>query len=622
MQVASLVVAASLVAACSSSPSGPAPPPPPPPPPPASNVVVSSGDSQTAPPGQSVVTAPEVRVTNSQGQGVSGVAVVFSVTSGGGSVSNPNAMTDSQGRASAGIWTLGAQKGAQQLRATVGGVGSVTFNATAAEPLEPTSLQVVTGNGQLATVGSTVGTPPKVRVLDDESSPVAGVTVTFSVMAGGGSITGATATSDASGEASVGSWTLGTTVGDNRLRARVDGVSPVTVDATGTAGPAASVSAFAGDGQNATVSTTVAVSPAVRVEDVHGNAVSGASVSFAVGGGGGGVNGTAGTTDASGVFAVGSWTLGATPGPNSIVATVGGSGITGNPVTFSATGVAGGGGGGAFDIVIRFNPGSTPTAAQLAAYNVAESIWEAAITGDLADTPVNRPAGTCSSPTAINEVVDDLVIFVTLEAIDGAGGVLGSAGPCLVRGGSNLPIMGSMRFDTADLANLESNGLLDEVILHEMGHVLGIGTMWPAHGLLADAIGSGGTDPHFTGTGALAAFNSVGGSTYVGNKVPVEDTGGPGTRDGHWRESVFDTELMTGWIDFGTNQLSLVTLRSLDDMGYVIDAGHADSYSLPVSPSLVPRPGSSRAIQLENDIQSGPIEVVDSAGRRIGVIPR
>ena len=622
-RLASVVVAASLVAACSSGPTAPAPPPPPPPPPPASNLVVSGGDSQSAPPGQAVATSPEVRVTDSQRRGVAGVSVAFTVISGGGSVSNPAATTDTGGRASAGSWTLGAQEGTQELRASVSGLGAVTFTATAAAPAEPATLQLVSGGGQSATVGTAVPTPPRVRVLDDESKPVPGVTIVFSVVAGGGSVTGASATSNSAGEAAVASWTLGTTAGTNRLRARVSGVSPLNISATGNAGPAAAVFTAGGDGQSATVSTAVAVPPAVRVEDAHGNPVGGASVTFAVATGGGAISQGAGATGSSGVFAIGGWTLGPAPGSNTLLATVSGSGITGNPVTFTATGVAGGGGSGAFDIDVRFNSGSTPTAAQLAAFNVAESIWEDVVTGDLADIPVNRPAGTCSSTSPINETVDDLVIFVTLEPIDGAGGILGSAGPCLVRGGSNLPLMGSMRFDTADLANLESNGLLDEVILHEMGHVLGIGTMWPSHGLLADAAGSGGTDPHFTGSGAIAAFNSVGGTGYAGNKVPVEDTGGPGTRDGHWRESVFDTELMTGWIDFGANQLSLVTVESLDDMGYVVDTGEADSYSLPVSPSIVPRPGgATSAFRLEGDMRSGPIEVVDRSGRRVGVLPR
>ena len=93
------------------------------------------------------------------------------------------------------------------------------------------------------------------------------------------------------------------------------------------------------------------------------------------------------------------------------------------------------------------------------------------------------------------------------------------------------------------------------VILHEMGHVLGFGTIWSDLSLLADPSLSGGTDPHFTGAQAIAAFNAIGGATYIASaKVPVEDMGGEGTADAHWRESVFGNELMTGFVEASTNR--------------------------------------------------------------------
>lgn len=561
-------------------------------------------------------------MTNSQGQGVSGIAVQFVVLSGGGSVANPSTTTSTQGTATAGTWTLGSQPGIQQLRATVAGVGSVTFSATAEDPAEPASIEILSGDGQSAVVGTSVTSAPTVRVLDDESNPVAGVTVTFTVTAGGGSVGGTVGTSNAAGQASASGWILGPVAGANQLQASVDGVSPVAFTATGTAGPATMVTSVSGDGQSAAVATNVAIAPRVRVDDIHGNPVAGATVTFAVTNGGGSVTGAVQQTDAAGHAAVGAWTLGATPGANTLDATVTGVGITGNPVTFTATGTPVGGGGGPFDIEIRYNPGSNPTAAQQAAYDAAEAKWEAIIAGDLPDVAVNRPAGTCSSTTAINETIDDLVIWVTLETIDGAGGVLGTAGPCLVRNGSLLPLAGSMRFDIADLATLEANNLLDEVILHEMGHVLGIGTLWPTLNLLADPAAQGGTDPHFVGSGAIAAFDAVGGAGYTGARVPVEAGGGAGTQDGHWRESVFDRELMTGWIDSGSNPLSIVTVASLGDLGYAVDSGGADGYGLPAAPSIVPRAGSSLSVQLENDMLLIPIEVLDTAGRRTGLIPR
>ena len=50
-----------------------------------------------------------------------------------------------------------------------------------------------------------------------------------------------------------------------------------------------------------------------------------------------------------------------------------------------------------------------------------------------------------------------------------------------------LPVFGSVRLDAADVADLEANGRLFDVVLHELGHVLGVGTLWGTHGLLQGA---------------------------------------------------------------------------------------------------------------------------------------
>ena len=84
--------------------------------------------------------------------------------------------------------------------------------------------------------------------------------------------------------------------------------------------------------------------------------------------------------------------------------------------------------------------------------------------------------------------------------------------------------------------------------------------------------GAGTSDPFFTGTSGRQGFSAVGGNAYVGNAVPVENVGGAGTADSHWRESVLNTELMTGYISPpGVRMpLSLVTIGSLEDLGYTI----------------------------------------------------
>jgi hypothetical protein len=115
---------------------------------------------------------------------------------------------------------------------------------------------------------------------------------------------------------------------------------------------------------------------------------------------------------------------------------------------------------------------------------------------------------------------------------------------------------------------MESAGTLGDVITHEMGHVLGVGTIWDLKKLLK---GVGGTNPTFVGKGAQKAFGELSkaaGKPGTAAPVPVENTGGVGTRDSHWRETVFKKELMTGFVADAKNPLSKLTVASLADLGY------------------------------------------------------
>ncbi len=370
----------------------------------------------------------------------------------------------------------------------------------------------------------------------------------------------------------------------------------------------ANLAVTAGDGQTAAAGSAVPVAPAVRVTDAGGSPVAGVSVSFSVTAGGGGVSGSPAVTGTDGVATVGGWTLGGIPGLNELTAQVGAL----QPITFTATAIGG------FDVQLQYLTGATT--AQRQAFDNAAGRWESLVIGDLPDALLNAQAGQCGSNSpAVNETIDDLLILVTVESIDGPGGVLGSAGPCFVRLPSNLPILGQMRFDTDDLDVLQATGLLELVILHEMGHVLGVGTLWQSQGLLVDPSLSGGADPHFSGPQAIAAFDNVGGSSYAGGKVPVEDTGGTGTADGHWRESVLDTELMTGFLDAGQpNELSIVTVESLEDQGYTTNSNGADTFTL--GALAVASAASGTEIALLNDIWRGPIYGIDASGQVIRVV--
>jgi hypothetical protein len=467
-----------------------------------------------------------------------------------------------------------------------------------------TRIAIADGNGQNAQVSTAVPVSPSVLVSNDAGDPVEGVRVTFTVVTGGGSVSGGVVTTDVHGIAAVGSWSLGIFAGVNTLNANVPGLPTVTFNATATAGAPAQIEAATAVSQVALAGAAVPVDPAVLVTDAFGNGIPGIVVTFSVTAGSGSITGTPVTTGSNGVATLGSWVLDAAPGPNTITAAVGLAGIAGNPVTFHATGSTT-----AYTIDLRFLGSIDP--AQQQAFLGARARLQSLVIGDVADIPISIPAGSCiATQPALNETVDDLIIFAQVIAIDGPGKILGRAGPCVFHT-NGLPTVGIMEFDVADLAALQSSGMLQQVITHEMLHVLGFGSIWSSRHLIT---GAGGADPIFTGPLARAAFLSQGGDTYPGNPVPLENTGGPGTRDSHWRESIFNNELMTGFINQGTNPISLTTVESLQDLGYVVDPGGADPFSLAPMPGA-PAISTTGRINLGDDTWHGPTFQLDRSGR-------
>jgi adhesin/invasin len=307
-------------------------------------MVVNAGNGQSAVAGTSVSTPPSVKVTDANSNPVAGVQVTFAVTTGGGTVTGATATTNAQGLATVGSWTLGPIARDNTLLASAGSL-TATITATGTAGVAA-SMVVEAGDGQSAIVGTAVATPPSVKVTDASSNPVAGVQVTFAVTSGGGSLTGATATTNAQGLATVGSWTLGPAVGENTLTASAGSLSAI-VSATGTAATATSMVTEAGDGQSATAGSVVAVPPSVKVTDDSDNPVAGVQVTFVVASGGGTVDAgsTSGapsvvvTTGADGIASLDAWTLGAAVGSNTLTATS--EGLDGSPITFTATGTAG-----------------------------------------------------------------------------------------------------------------------------------------------------------------------------------------------------------------------------------------------------------------------------------------
>jgi len=220
-----------------------------------------------------------------------------------------------------------------------------------------------------------------------------------------------------------------------------------------------------------------------------------------------------------------------------------------------------------FTITVVFLGGLTT--AQKNAFKAAADRWSKVIVGDLPNVVIN------------GQLIDDVLIEAVGTAIDGIGGILGQAGPTHLRpagagAAAFIPAKGRMQFDTADLGQMQANGTLGDVITHEMGHVLGIGTIWTMKNLLS---GASGSNPVFTGATAKKEYGVLKGTGPA--VVPVENTGGPGTKNSHWRDTVFGNELMTGFVAGAPNPLSRVTVGSLNDLGYVVDLSKAEAYALP-----------------------------------------
>lgn len=234
---------------------------------------------------------------------------------------------------------------------------------------------------------------------------------------------------------------------------------------------------------------------------------------------------------------------------------------------------------GAFGIEVRSATAAALPPALASALTDAARLWERAILGDLPDVRFTLPTAACSlTPPPTDELsIDDVLVFASADSIDGPGGILAQAGPCVYRS-DGTAVVGRMQVDSADVALLVARGRLVSVLQHEFGHVLGIGTLWglPALGYVTRS----GFEWRYQGPrgrrvgdwwGRTVTIDAAGG-------VPLGEAGGPGS--GHWSEAAFGNELMTPVIGTGPTPLSLITLEALADLGYQTSPAAAEAYAL------------------------------------------
>lgn len=208
------------------------------------------------------------------------------------------------------------------------------------------------------------------------------------------------------------------------------------------------------------------------------------------------------------------------------------------------------------------------------AFALARNRWEEIIVDD-GDPPrdLRDVLSGEDIATGLPSVVDDMYVACSVVPIDGEGRILGMAGPTLIKADSNgnrIPVAGVMEFDKDDVDALGDEEW-NNVIKHELAHVLGFGTMFELNGLHS---GSTNSDLYL-GEFANAEWETI----CPGGRIPIETDGGEGTAGGHWDEDCLAGELMTGFLGDEFAALSRLSIAALRDIGYGVNMDAADPYS-------------------------------------------
>ncbi|HEY4302911.1 MAG TPA: hypothetical protein VGM82_00480 [Gemmatimonadaceae bacterium] len=298
---------------------------------PAASISTVSGDAQTAEVGVALAAPFVVQVKSATGAPVPNQTVTFGAANGS-SVAPTTATTDANGRAQT-IPTLGTTPVSFGFTATTSGFStSITATATTGAPA---TITVVSGDAQSDTIQKTLKNPLIVKVVDRFGNASVGTKVSWARTAGTGAVSAASTTTDATGQTSI-TYTLGATAGAESVAASVTGVTAAsTFSATALPKPA-SIALLSGGNQTGVAGKALATQIALKVLDTQGNPSPNVTVTFQTSNGGS-VAPVSIATDATGIAKT-TWTLGTVVGAQTMTAAA--PGLTGSPVTVSATATA------------------------------------------------------------------------------------------------------------------------------------------------------------------------------------------------------------------------------------------------------------------------------------------
>ena len=238
-------------------------------------------------------------------------------------------------------------------------------------------------------------------------------------------------------------------------------------------------------------------------------------------------------------------------------------------------------------------------------------VLRSAPTGEM----VRLQVGECRNAVPVSQFITGVRVLIKLDTLPPR--IAGQGGPCVIRP-NGLPLLGTVSLNIVNYASL-SDRKLDDLIQHEVGHVLGLGTLWQRGSFRTLVDGdSTAADPIFVGPDALTAFRKLGQSgRFPGRTVPLQVN-----VRGHWRGDSFLGEVMAPSLVSAAQPTSAVTVAALRDMGWAVESEAYEEFTLPetvLSAAVSPRVVSTRTVLggmgLERDLLLPTLMVID--GRRV-----